>query len=392
MSTATPALNLSKPTINGPETSNNWGVDLNANFDKIDAWVGPLPDRIDALEVAGVEGPPGPAGPQGPAGSPGATGAQGPAGTAGATGAQGPQGPAGAKGDTGAQGPAGTTGATGPQGPTGTTGTPGTPGAQGPAGTTGATGPQGPAGTTGAQGPAGPTGPAGTVSDGDKGDIIVSGTGSSLMFDSAVVTAAARTVLDDASTAAMLTTLGAAPVVHTHAQSDVHGSDGGACRQSPSEAPNDGQTYGRKSLGWSLLDVTPAWSELSGVPSTFRHPIMSTRLRMSPGCSRRSISGFASTLTGPTRRSRRLKVARTSRAHRSRRWRVRTCSTTRGWRSRRRRGSTATATGYACDGVNAIASLAPGVVVAAPLYDGGFESVGLIPGASNSVLPLPHHR
>jgi hypothetical protein len=38
-----------------------------------------------------------------------------------------------------------------------------------------------------------------------------------MMFDSAVVTAAARTLLDDASTAAMLTTLGAAPVVHTHA-------------------------------------------------------------------------------------------------------------------------------------------------------------------------------
>lgn len=199
MGTQTPTLLLAKPTVNGPETANTWGVDINLNFDKIDAWTGPLPARIAALEAGGVEGPPGPTGPAGPKGD---TGAQGPAG------ATGPQGAPGTPGATGAKGDPGTTGA---QGPTGLTGP------QGPAG---ATGSQGPAGTTGAQGPAGP---AGTVSDGDKGDIIVSGTGSSLMFDSAVVTAAARTVLDDASTAAMLTTLGAAPVVHTHAQSDVTG-------------------------------------------------------------------------------------------------------------------------------------------------------------------------
>jgi hypothetical protein len=51
-----------------------------------------------------------------------------------------------------------------------------------------------------------------TLGDGDYGDIVVSSSGTVLSFDSAVVTAAAKTVLDDASTAAMLTTLGAQPV------------------------------------------------------------------------------------------------------------------------------------------------------------------------------------
>ena len=33
----TPNLNLAKPVVNGAETENTWGFDLNANFDKLDA-------------------------------------------------------------------------------------------------------------------------------------------------------------------------------------------------------------------------------------------------------------------------------------------------------------------------------------------------------------------
>jgi hypothetical protein len=50
------------------------------------------------------------------------------------------------------------------------------------------------------------------VTDGDKGDIVVSGSGATWMLDSGVVTTAAKTVLDDTTVAAMLTTLGGQPL------------------------------------------------------------------------------------------------------------------------------------------------------------------------------------
>lgn len=62
---------------------------------------------------------------------------------------------------------------------------------------------QGPPGEPGADGA-----PGGALSDGDYGDIVVSSSGTVWSLDSGVVTAAAKTLLDDASISAMRTTLG----------------------------------------------------------------------------------------------------------------------------------------------------------------------------------------
>lgn len=68
--------------------------------------------------------------------------------------------------------------------------------------------------TDGIQGPAGPPGadgaPGGALADGDYGDIVVSGSATAINIDTAVITAAARGVLNQATVALMRTALGLA--------------------------------------------------------------------------------------------------------------------------------------------------------------------------------------
>lgn len=104
------------------------------------------------------------------------------AGPPGPQGVQGEQGPQGIQGVQGVQGIQGVVGPQGIQGVKGDTGDTGAQGIQGVKGDTGNTGPQGIQGIQGVQGP------PGTLTDGDYGDITVSGTGTVMTIDNDVVT------------------------------------------------------------------------------------------------------------------------------------------------------------------------------------------------------------
>jgi len=98
----------------------------------------------------------------------------------------------------------------------------------------------------------------GSVPDGDKGDVVVSSSGTVWTLDSAVVTAAAKTVLDDASVSDMRTTLGLAIGTNVQAYDADLGSIAGL-------SPSNDDLIQRKSGSWTNRTIAQVKADMGNL-------------------------------------------------------------------------------------------------------------------------------
>jgi hypothetical protein len=97
-------------------------------------------------------------------------------------------------------------------------------------------------------------GGGGPLADGDMGDIVVSGTGTILTIDPAVLSAFGRTILDDTDAGAVRATIGAAATGHTHPQSDITDLTTDLAAKEPTIAAGSVGQYWRGDKSWQTLN------------------------------------------------------------------------------------------------------------------------------------------